>query len=391
MKTKLSSLIVVVILIQIVLVGCFAEKEAVNVQDTIIKPVEVMEVKNNEYVDEISVSGNIKPSKTVKLAFKIPGVIEKLNFEEGNFVNESDLIANLDSYQYRLNSIAAQANYESLQLKVRSEIPSAINQAKSQLELIQKRYESISKLYEKGSVSEDKLDETRTALVTIKNKYNEAVNAKEVYDKKLEQAKAMSELADSNLEDTKLYSPMDGIVVKKLFEAGETVAAGYPVLVLGKLDNVEAEIGLPDDHINRIEIGHETKVYVYGIEKEFKGVVKEIGAIADSKTRTFPVKINIENKDLSLKPGMIAKVTIVFENLESVLVPVDSVINMPEGPAVFVYSEEKGIVTERSVTTGKIVKDRVEILQGLNEGEKIVVKGQFKLKDNDEVKVEGSK
>lgn len=391
MKNKLSSFVVVVILIQMVLTGCFAEKEAVNVQDAIIKPVEVVEVKNNEYVDEISVSGNIKPSKTVKLAFKIPGVIEKINFEEGNFVNEGDLIANLDSYQYRLNAIAAQSNYESLQLKVRSEIPSAINQAESQLELIQKRYESISKLYEKGSVSEDKLDETRAALVTIKNKYNEAVNAKEVYDKKLEQAKAMSELADSNLEDTKLCSPIDGIVVKKLFEAGETVAAGYPVLVLGKLDNVEAEIGLPDDHINRIEIGCETKVYVYGIEKEFKGVVKEIGAIADSKTRTFPVKINIENKDLNLKPGMIAKVTIVFENLESVLVPVDSVINMPEGPAVFVYSEEKGIVTERSVTTGKIVKDRVEILQGLNEGEKIVVKGQFKLKDNDEVKVEGSK
>lgn len=391
MKAKLSGFIVVVILIQMVLVGCFAKKDAANVQDTIIKPVEVIEVKNNEYVDEVSVSGNIKPSKTVKLAFKIPGVIEKINFEEGNFVKEGDLIANLDSYQYRLNAIAAQSNYESLQLKVRSEIPSAINQAKSQLELIQKRYESISKLYKKGSVSEDKLDETRTALVTIKNKYNEAVNAKEVYDKKLEQAKAMSELADSNLADTKLYSPIDGIVVKKLFEAGETVAAGYPVLVLGKLDNVEAEIGMPDDHINRIKIGHETKVYVYGIEKEFKGVVKEIGAIADSKTRTFPVKINIENKDLNLKPGMIAKVTIVFENLESVLVPVDSVINMPEGPAVFVYSEEKGIVTERSVTTGQIVKDRVEILQGLNEGEKIVVKGQFKLKDNDEVKVEGSK
>lgn len=391
MKSKFSIFIALIILIQIVSGGCSIEGETVNIQEKIKKPVEVMQVNKNEYADEISVSGNIKPSKTVKVAFKVPGVIEKINFEEGSFINEGDLLANLDSYQYRLNTIAAQSNYESLQLKVNSEIPSAINQGKSQLELIQKRYESISKLHEKGSVSKDKLDETKTALVTIENKYNEALNAQEIYAKKLEQARVMSELADSNLADTNLYSPIDGIVVKKLFEAGETVAAGYPIVVLGKLDNVEAEIGVSDEHINKIKKGQETKVYVYGIEKEFSGIITEIGAMADMKTRTFPVKITIENMDLALKPGMVAKATIPFEDIESILVPIDSVINMPEGPTVFVYSEKEGIVNKRLVSTGEIVRDKVEILQGLNEGDKIIVKGQFKLKNNDEVKVEGGK
>jgi RND family efflux transporter MFP subunit len=391
MKRKLSIFIALVISIQIVVSGCAVDGEMANMQEKIKKPVKVFEANKNKYSDEISISGNIKPSKTVKVAFKVPGVIDKIDFEEGSSIKEGSLLASLDSYQYRLNMIAAQSNYESLQLKVKSEIPSAINQAKSQLDLMQKRHDSISKLYEKGSVSEDKLDEIKRALITIENKYNEAINAQQIYAKKLEQARAMSELADSNLADASLYSPIDGIVVKKLFEAGETVAAGYPVVVLGKLDNVEAEIGVPDEHINKMKKGQKTKVYVYGVEKEYDGVITEIGAMADTKTRTFPVKITIENMDLALKPGMVAKATIPFENMESILVPIDSVINMPEGPTVFVYSQKENIVNKRLVTTGSIVKDKVEIIEGLSDGEKIIVKGQFKLKNNDIVKVEGDK
>lgn len=391
MKTKLSIFMILMMLSQIILGGCSVEGETASIQEIPKKPVEVLTVTKSGYSDEISASGNIKPSKTVKVAFKIPGTIEQINLEEGSFVKEGDLIANIDSYQYRLNAIAAESNYESLELKVKSEIPSAINQAKSQLELIQKRYESVSKLYEKGSVSKDKLDETETALVTIENKYQEALNAQEVYDKKLEQARAMSELADSNLADTNIYSPIDGIVVKKLFEAGETTAAGYPIVVLGKLNNVEAEIGVPDEYINKLKIGQKTRVYVYGIEKDFDGVITEIGAMADTKTRTFPVKITIANEELALKPGMVTKVTIPLESLESMLLPIDSVINMPEGTVVYIYSDKEGIVQKRQVIAGEIVGDKVEILEGIVEGEKVVVKGQFKLRNNDEVNVEGNK
>jgi RND family efflux transporter MFP subunit len=388
MRKTTNFVLVMILLSQLFLGGCTSDKQTTSADQESIKPINVMTVKEEKYQDDFSVSGNVKPSKTVKMAFKTAGVLQNICVQEGDFVKQNQLIAYLDDHQYGLNVMAANSNYESLRLKMESEIPSAVNQAKSQLDLMTKRYESIQRLYEKGAVSKDKLDEVETGLITVQNKYQEALDARAIYEKQLKQAQAMSELADSNLADTKLFSPMEGYVVKKLMESGETVAPGYPVVVLGQLGEIEVEIGVPDAIINKLKIGEKAKVFVYGIEKEFEGSISEIGTTADTQTRVFPVKIKINNKDLVLKPGMVAKVTIALGNKKGIFVPVDSIMKMPEGSVIFVYSPEKSRVLKRKVALGELIKDNVEIKKGLKPGEKVVIKGQLKLKDKDQVKVE---
>lgn len=353
-----------------------------------IKPVAVMTIRTGEYATAISSSGNVKPSKTVNMAFKVSGTIQKISVNEGSCVKKGQILAELDTEQYELNALAAESNYDSLKLKVESEIPSAINQAKSQLELVTSRHERYQKLYENGNLPKDKFDAIEAELTVIKNKYQEALNAQAVYDKQLEQAKAMSDLARTKLADTRIDSPIDGVVVKKMAESGELAAAGYPVMILGRLDEVEVEIGVADQSINRLSIGQKADVYVYGLDREFSGTITEIGAMADLKTRTFGVKITVNNEANQLKPGMVAKVTIPLDIASGVLIPVDSVINTPEGPMVFVYSPKTGVVTQKKVATGQLRQSSVEILQGLHEGEQLVISGQFKIKDGDSVNVE---
>lgn len=391
MKKKIGILVGLLVLFQLGFIVSSAKNNTDDLSKNVDKHkvIEVTTVDRSAHAEKISASGNIIPAKTVKVAFKVPGVIDSINFDEGDSIKKDDLIASLDANQYELNTIVAKNEYESLKLKVNSEIPSAINQAKSQLDLAKQRFENLSELYKQGGISKDKYDEVNTTLITIQNKYNEAVNAQGIYQKKLKQAAAMNGLANSKLVDTKIKSPIEGVVMKKLFEAGETVGEGYPVVVIGELGNVQAQIGVSDEYVNKLSIGDTTKVYVYGIEKEYEGKIVEIGALADTKTRTFTVKVEIDNSKNELKPGMIGKVEIPLKKDTNILVPVDSVINMPTGAVVFVYNEKEGIVTERSVETGKMVKDNIEILKGLKDGDQVVVSGQFMLRDKDKVQLGG--
>lgn len=389
MAVKQKVLLLLVICVLAVGGGC--KRRAKQAQQAPVKPVALLTVQTGVWADPVSSSGNIKPTKTVKIAFKIPGTITYLNLEEGDYVRKGQLLAELDARQYALNALAAESNYTSAKLQADSQVPSGVNQAKSQLDLVTSRYERYKSLYESGALPRDKFEEIETELTVVKNKYQEALDAQAITAKKLDQAKAMSDLAQVNLRDAKVYAPISGVVVKKLAEAGELTSPGYPVLVLGELSQVDVEIGVADEYVNRLKIGQTAQIYVYGIEKKVTGRITEIGAMADAETRTFPVKLTLNNQNGQLKPGMIAKVDLSLDPRDAaamILLPVDSVINQPAGPIVFVYSPKSGAVTQRRVSAGKLFGDQIEITGGLRPGERIVVKGLFQLKDGDRVKAE---
>ncbi len=387
MKTNKSicAFIILVVLLQVVFTGCSKQEEK-----EVIKPVKTQLMALEKESESMSMSGNIKPAKTVKVAFKVAGVIENMNISEGDIVQKGQAVASLDSHEYMLGAMAASSQYESLRLRASSEIPSMVNQAKSQMDLMEKRYERVRNLYEKDAIPRDKFDEVEAALAVIQSKYQQALDAQDIFDSQLEQASAMSELAQSKLQDTTVYSPIDGTVIKKLSEAGETTGSGYPVVVLGDISQVDVEIGVTDSQLENFSIGQNVNVHVYGIEQDYKGNVFEISKIADSKTRTFPVKIRLENSRLEMKPGMIAKVEAEFGSVNSIFVPMEAVIKGADKPYVFVLDADKETVQKRTVDVGKVFDSKIQIVSGIEEGEEVVVEGQYKLVEGDKVSLEGS-
>lgn len=325
---------------------------------------------------------------------------------------------------------AAISQRDTAQLQIDTEIPSKIEQAKQQLELTQKKYNDIKQLYDNGVAAKSQFDEISTKLEVDKQTYQQALDAKDVAESKLkaaqsqidaarstknaaqstynaamaqvnaakstsgaaqaqtDAAKVQQQAADNSLEDTVIYSTMDGVVLKKVMNSGETVAAGTPIAVVGSSDKMWVRVGVPDNYINRIKKGQKAVIHVYGLDESAEGTVDEIGVLADTTTRTFTVNILADNGANLLKSGMICSTDIIFSGESKVLVPVDSVISMPEGDVVYVYNNGK--VKKTAVTTGDITGSRIEVKTGLKSGDKLVVDGQFVLNDGDSVAAEVS-
>lgn len=384
MKSHSRKFLAIILTFTILLSGCRKAEEVV-LEDP-IKPVDLIRVETQEYSKDIEISGNVKPAQLIKQGFKVAGVISNVYVKEGDQISAGQTLMSLNPHDYELGVMAASAQYESLEMQLGSKIESSINQAKANLDFIQTQLERVKRLHEKGAVATKTVEELEVSLVMAENIYQEALDARNTSQAQLRQASAGLELAQSQLNDTTIHSPIDGTVVKQVAEVGETIAPGYPAFVLGRLDTLEVEIGVPDNLIDHMKIGQKVHIFIYGIDKELEGSISNIDSSADLETRTFGVKIDIDNGEGDIKPGMIANVLIGMDKLKGIMVPIDAVIDDAEGSIVFIYNEETGKVEKREVEVGEVFEDQVQIINGLEDGEEVVVNGQFGLLEGEEVR-----
>ncbi|MEY8320573.1 efflux RND transporter periplasmic adaptor subunit [Lachnospiraceae bacterium 46-61] len=434
--------VITYILLAAFLTGC-STTNAEQSSRAELRTVATQTVEANGYGNVLTVSGNIVPTQTVKASFKIPGVLYDVAVSEGESVFAGQTIATLDKVDYNIQVKGAQAqrgaaqaqtsaavaqrdaataqkdaaaiDIETAQLQLDTEIPAKIEQAKAQYDLTKTSYDRVKTLYEQGIASKSQFDEISAKLTVDQNTYQQALDAKSIAESKIKSAQsqlhaaeaqismtdaqvsasnaqiaaseAQLDAAKNNLDDTVLTSPINGVVLQKISEKGETISAGYPIVAIGDINNVYAEIGVTDEAVNQITKGQQAEIYIYGLNETVTGVVDEINSLADTTTRTFPVKIRIDNADGKLKPGMVCRVEIAMDNIKSIFVPIDSVIHFAEGSTVFVLNENN-TVSKKIVTTGEITGDKIQIYSGLQSGDVIVTKGQFTLHDGDTVQIE---
>ena len=422
--------VITYILLAAFLTGC-STTNAEQSSRAELRTVATQTVEANGYGNVLTVSGNIVPTQTVKASFKIPGVLYDVAVSEGESVFAGQTIATLDKVDYNIqvkgaqaqrgaaqaqtSAAVAQREAATAQLQLDTEIPTKIEQAKAQYDLTKTSYDRVKTLYEQGIASKSQFDEISAKLTVDQNTYQQALDAKSIAESKIKSAQsqlhaaeaqismtnaqvsasnaqiaaseAQLDAAKNNLDDTVLTSPINGVVLQKISEKGETISAGYPIVAIGDINNVYAEIGVTDEAVNQITKGQQAEIYIYGLNETVTGVVDEINSLADTTTRTFPVKIRIDNADGKLKPGMVCRAEIPMDNIKSIFVPIDSVIHFAEGSAVFVLNENN-TVSKKTVATGEITGDKIQIYSGLQSGDVIVTKGQFTLHDGDTVQIE---
>ena len=425
-KVKFVFIILILLFNSYILYGCSNNNEIVEEKE-IIRKVSTKIVDEENSLNMLSLSGNVTPTETVKLSFKLNGVISEILPNEGSVVKNGDLIANLKIDDYMIQKKAAEADkysaeagisaaesqykaaeaeYESAKYQAETEIPSKIKQAKAQLDLTQTNYDKIKILYDKGIATKTQFDEISTKLTADTETYQQALDAKSIAEAKLEavakkveaynaqisastavveKAQVAIDKSVSDLEDTSIYSPINGVILKKLYSSGEVIAAGHPVVVIGDINNIYVEVGVSDKYINSISKGQKVNVYVYGTNKNYKGTVKEIASVADNATRTFTVKILVNNPNGEIRPGMIAKANLNVSNKNVCLVPVNSVIQLSSASIMYVYDEVTSTVSKREVTTGDIIGDNIQIIDGISAGDVIVTEGQFLISDGEKV------
>ncbi|WP_424687681.1 efflux RND transporter periplasmic adaptor subunit [Halarcobacter ebronensis] len=355
MKKSLKILVFIVLILTI-FIGCNEKKEEnINNKDS-IKIVKILDLSKGSNFDlSYEYPAQIEAFQDTKMAFEVSGKIVKFYYKEGEWVKKGSVIAKLDDEIYKANFDKAKANY-------------------NQAILDYKRYE---KLLKTNSVARVEFEKQK---------------------QKLDVNKAVFQVAKKNLEETKLIAEFDGVLAKKLVNDFERVTAKQPIIRLQDNSLYKVNFFVPENDVLKIKgeltpkfISTLVDFYVYLSNSPMKIEAKliDISTTAEEVTRTFEASLEIKPlKDLIILPGMTAKVKAVAKEDEKKLlfIPYSSVFTDNTKNSYVWQVDNKNRVKKVKVKLGRVQKNSVEVLSGLEKSSKIVLSGIRFLNENDEVK-----
>lgn len=178
---------------------------------------------------------------------------------------------------------------------------------------------------------------------------------------------------------------LDGFVGRVYVDIGTHVTPETPVALVVRMDTVEIRLNIPEKYIPHVNVGQKAKVTVDAFpDTVFEGTVTSMSPVLDADTRTARLKIKIDNKDHRLKSGMFARVSLAIESHREALVILKEAI-LSEKSSPYVYIVKDGIAAKRYVKLGLRKANYVEILEGVNAGDMVIMMGQQKVTDGCEV------
>lgn len=331
------------ILLTIILAGCMHEKPATPSVAVSKIRVSVSAVASVQGKTGLHYSGTIEAAQTIPLSFQTTGIVENVYVDAGDFVKKGQLLASVDETDLRNIYASSLSKY---------------NQARD-------AYDRLKQVHDQGSLPEIKWVEMQTNL---------------------DQAKAALELAKNNLGKCKMVAPADAMVGKRNIEPGQSsLSLVSAPIELVKIDKVMVKVAVPESEINRIRKGTPASFSVPALgDSRFDGVITNVSPVAEIMSRTYTVKIMVDNPGEQLKPGMICDVVLRAEGPGNFLVvPYRSVIRDADGKTyVFLVSEDRHSAKKQRVTVGDYHENGIEITSGLMGNETVVTGGVERLSDN---------
>ncbi len=344
------------VIVSLLLVAC--SKEVPQKQE-LPRPVKYQEASLMGGELGRTFSGSAKAGVQTEMSFKVAGTIEKVNVKIGQRIKRGYLIAVLDPSDYLID-------YE--------EADASVKNADAQEKKAKSNYQRVSILYENQNAS---LAEYEAAKAEFESaKANEKA------------AKQKRKLAQSQLDYTKLYAPVSGIVNNVYVEENENVIRGGSIITLASGDNIEVSAGIPEQYIAGIDINQTATVKFPSLPaQDFEGVISEVSYALSDETAVYPVTVKLINPSAAIRPGMAANVSIGLakgSNEPSLMVSASAVGEDQNGNFVFVLEPDQGetyIARKRTVKIGQLTSEGFEVDSGLEEKELVAVAGLQTLLD----------
>ena len=309
------------------------------------------EAQTRDLSDTFTVSSEVVAYKRVYVASRIAGVIEEVNFEEGQVVNRGDVMARLDTRERLVN----------------------LRRANTALAEAQDVFDRTEKLYERDAVAE-----------------SEYLSAKRAH----EQAETEVENLELLVEYGEIRAPIDGVVTARLVEMGNNVSANERMFTLENHDLLVARPGVSELNLSGLEEGREVDVHldVYPDER-FRGTIRRIFPAVDAVTRLFTVEVELIQEDHLpvIRPGFLARVRFsADERTDAITVPSEAVYRIDDEPFLFVLNDDEDEVTLRPIELGVQRDGYAEIRSGIDAGVKVAAANLESLEDGSPVRVVGT-
>jgi len=345
------------LLVCFLFLACTGEEKTVPVQDT--RPATTMEVRHQTARTTHTFSGKAENSQTSQLSFRVSGLIEQLPIQVGSRVKKGQIIARLESDDYRLQ----------------------VNKAQAKLESIQSRYKEVFQDFKR-------MRDLLAQEVISQSRFEEAESAFKSVCANIEEAKKSLQIARRNLSYTTLKAPTSGIISRVPVEKFQNINSGQPVATFLSGKSIEVVAGVPDKLIYSLNTGQKAKVMFNALpQKNFNATITKI-SMQSSSISTYPVTVVLDNPGSQIRPGMSALVSFYFKSKtpKAIFVPLSAVVHEPYGAKfVWVVAPRTRTVQKKEIRTGAVRDKRVEILEGLSAGDKIVVRGAHRLHANDKI------
>ncbi|MCQ0988685.1 efflux RND transporter periplasmic adaptor subunit [Jiella marina] len=320
-----------------------SEQAAASTEEPSATRVSTESPELRELEDRYSAVGTLLPLRSIELRPLAAGRVVRAPVNSGDRLAEGDLIFELDSRAARAELADARATYEEARQELR-------------------RFEELQ---DRNVSSEARIETARAVF---------------------RRAEAALRLANANLEDRRLVAPFEGVLGAFDLDAGEYVEPATVVSTFEDLSAVEAEFALPERYFARARKGQTVRLQARPYpERVFTGEVDFIAPGIDPGSRSFNVRVLVDNEDRALASGMFVSTELVFETYEALTVPDDAVIS--EGSATYVFTVADGTARRTDVALGASREGRIEIEQGLDPASRVVVTGWDTLSDGSPVEI----
>ena len=363
MLKSTRSKILVASILSILLLSCQSPQDTEEVEEASLAaaPVKVFQIKRQRISEKLFYTGLIEAWNKINITPDVGGKIAKIYVEEGDRVQKDQLLAELDTRAIRLQLEQAKAGFAVAEANYKD---------------AQRNMERMERLKSENAVSEQQYEQLKLAF--------------DASDAQLQQARAVQNLANHNLDVSIMKAPFSGVIASKNAEVGDVInplMSGFSissgVLTLMDFSRVKIEIEVSSPDIARIIKGMTALLRVDAYpDNKFPGRVSVVNLTADPMTRKFGVQITANNPELFLRPNTFGEVTLEITTHEDALVVPQ--IAVLENKYVFVAQEDNTVV-RKEISLGLQNTEMVEVLAGIQEEDLVVIEGNYGLEEGSRI------
>ena len=391
--------IISVIFLAFMMTFCGKKEEAVIEKPAAIQGVKVEMITLSLVEEEYEAVGTVRSKTTSVLSSKTVGNILAVHIREGDRVRAGQLLIEVDDRDTQALLQKAQAGLREVQDGV-EEIDQNIRAAESARDaaeagrsLALATFNRYNALLEQKSVSPQEFDEVQAKLKIAEAEVDRAGRMLQALMAKRSQVLARMEQVKADITNAQVYvgygrilSPMDGIVTSRQAEVGLLAAPGVPLLTLEDNSRYRLEVSVEDSMLGRVRPAMPVRVVIDALgPREFSSRVTEIVPASDPGSRSSTVKIDLFNEmGKVLRSGLFGKARFPVGQKQVLKVPQRAIMQRGQLVSVFVV-DSSSILQLRLIKTGKPYGDQIEIISGINDGDRIVVEGLERVKEGDRV------
>lgn len=338
--------------------------------------VEVATASKGSVAQQLVVVGNLIGDATVAVVPRVGGRMQDIYVRLGDQVRRGQRIAKIEDFE-----LQEQLKQQESALEVSR---ATIRQREADLQLAQTNADRSRNLFARQLLPKQTLDDTEA-------RYSAAVAQLDLARAQNNQSMSRLEELRIQVQNTTIVSPVNGFIARRAADPGAFVSQNAPIVDVVDIGRVRLVANIVEKDLTQIQAGDDTRVEVDAYPGEmFIGRIARVSPVLDPATRTAPVEIEIPNPGFRLKPGMYARVTVTTDQRkDAIVVPTNALVDTGGRRGVFVAAENDTVMF-RPVTTGIEDTGRTEILDGVDDGERVVTTGAAALNDGDRVIVAGA-